>query len=526
MKSAKPPLRHLLYWGVLLLACGGAAQGRTLEEIRRDGELRICVAGSSAAFYQINGEEFARYLGVRGKTSVLPSWDHQFHNAQGVTVQDAHYEAALLASGQCDLYPNDLHMTEWRKNKMTLVPYFTTRTVVVARPEMRDSLRTTQDLAGRTAAVQAGTAYETLLRELNANVLARQPVQIQTAPTAQSMRRVAEQNADFTVIAAESAFKWVRDDLENLDLLFAVGDGVEVGWGVASRATDLQKALADYFAASRRIGSRLDLSWRKNYGISLAEYQLFSASFDTNAQLIRAWTRWGIPAGAGLAGVILAMLFWTRRMRREVAQHRLAAQALSKSQEMMALEVGRRKAVSELLLALQQATTLESFSQTVLHEISRHLPLGQAIFACVDEEHSIVARAHYAGSGTDPMASLRELPTTMSLIDRCVTTGEPVLTEQPGEDYLRIRSGLGNGTPAALLVLPVRHAQRVLAVIELAAHRSLTSDQQQLLAEFEPIVAVSLRRFLQEPPPSEHEPIGITATTTIGDITAHEGITT
>ena len=521
MIRQKLPQRRLLCTGMLMLACVTAAQGRTLQEIRRDGELRICVAGSSAAFYQANGEDFARHLGVRGKTTVLPSWDRQFHNTQDVTVQDAPYEAALLVKGECDLYPNDLHMIEWRKNKMALVPYFTTRTVVVARPEMRDTLRTTQDLAGHVATVQAGTAYETLLRELNADTLAQRPVDIQTAPTAQSMRRIAERQADFTVIAAESAFKWVRDDMDNLDLLFAVGDGIEVGWGVGSDASDLQNALADYFAASRRVGSRLDMSWRKNYGISLAEYQLFAASFDKHAQLFELWSRWGIPAGAALAGVMVAMLFWMRRMRREVAEHKLAAQALSKSQDMMALEVGRRQAISELLLALQQAGTLQSFSRTVLHEISRHLPLGQAIFACVDEEHGIVAQAQYAGSGADPLASLRELPTTMSLMDRCVATGEPVLAERPGEGYLRIRSGLGNGTPAAILVMPVRHAQRVLAVIELAAHRPLTSSQRQLLAEFEPIVAVSLRRFLQERSSIKLEQ---TCSTGFNDIKAPEGI--
>ena len=358
MKPQSLQLCCLLCWGTLLLACAGTAQARTLQEIRRDGELRICVAGSSAVFYQANGEEFARQLGVRGKTTVLPSWDRQFHNAQGVTVQDAHYEAALLASGQCDLYPNDLHMTDWRKNKMTLVPYFTTITVVVARPEMRDTLRTTQDLAGHVATVQAGTAYETLLRQLNADTLAQRPMDIQTAPTAQSMRRVAERQADFTVIAAESAFKWVRDDLEDLDLLFAVGDSTEVGWGVATDAVDLQKALTDYFATSRRIGSRLDLSWRKNYGISLTEFQLFSATFAPHAQLLQAWSRWGLPVGSAFVGFMAVMLYWMGRLRREVARHKLAAWALSNSQEAMSQEVGRRKAVSELLLALQQTATL------------------------------------------------------------------------------------------------------------------------------------------------------------------------
>lgn len=490
----------------MLALCSLPAQGRTLAEVRRTGELRICVAGSSADFYQTNGEEFARSLGVHAKTTVLPTWDHQFHNAQGVTVIDATYEPQLLASGQCDLYPNDLHMSPWRKKKIALVPYFMTRSVVVARPELRNALRQPEDLGGRVAAVQAGTAYETWLREFNASQPKARAVVVQTAPTAQSMRRVAERQADFTLIAAESAFRWVRDDLQNLDLLFTVGDTTEVGWGTSLDAADLRTALEQYFAASRRMGSRLDLSWRKNYGVSLAEYQLFSASFDASAQLRAVWSRWGIPLASAVGGVILAMLFWARRLRREMRLHRIDAEALRASQALVVLEAARRKAVSELLLALQQTDTLAQFAQTVLRELARHLPLGQALFATVHPGLGVTAQAHYAGGGATPAQTLAEFPTTVGLLQRCVATGEPVLVEQPGDAYLRIRSGLGNGAPAAILLLPVKRAGLVTAVIELAAGQPLTPEHRQLLDELAQIVAASLERFQRAPPVAAQVP--------------------
>lgn len=471
------------------------AQGRTLVDIQRSGELRICVAGSSADFYRINGEEFARALGVRAKTTALAGWDQQFQNEQGVTVIDGTYEPALLASGQCDLYPNDLHMTPWRKKKMGLVPYFMTRSVVVARPDLRSALQRPEDLGGHVAAVQAGTAYETWLRELNTSLPQERAIVIQTAPTAQSIGRVAERKADFSVIAAESAFRWVRDDPQNLDLLFTVGETTEVGWGTSLDAADLRDALAKYFATSRRIGSRLDLSWRKNYGISLVEYQMFSASFDPRAQLLAIWSRWGIPLASAVAGLVLAMLFWARRLRREVLLHRIDAEALRDSQAIMSREAARRKAVSELLLALQQTDALPQFAQTVLCEIAHHIPLGQALFATVHPVRGVVAQAHYAGGGATAAETLTEFPSTLSLVDRCVATGETVQVEQPGDGYLRIRSGLGSGAPAAILLLPVKRAGDVAAVIELAVSHPLTPDQRQLLDELVPIVSVSLERF-------------------------------
>jgi hypothetical protein len=483
-----------------VLAFTTQAHGRSLAEIRRDGELRLCVAGSSAGYYQINGEDFAHTLGLRVRTVVLPSWDHQFHNAHGVTVQDASYEAALLASGRCDLYPNDLHMVAWRKTKMRLVPYFLTRSVVVARPELRSVLREPADLAGRVAAVQAGTAYEQWLRAFNETLPEDKAITIQTAPTAQSVRRVAEQRADFTVIAAESAFKWVRDDLERLDLLFGVGDATEVGWGMSIDAADLEQALAQYFAASQRVGSRLDLSWRKYYGVSLTEYQLFSASFDRRGHLMTLWSTWGVPVVAGILGIFSAMLFWAGRLRREVVRHRVAVTALRDSQEQMASEAQRRSAVSDLLLALQHARTPEAFGQAVLRELGRQAPVGQALFATVDRAGHAVARAHYAGAGDTPAQTLVQMPRTAVLVDRCIATRQPVLVEKPGADYLHIRSGLGHGAPAAIVVLPVLDADGVTAIIEVALSQPVTAHLWQLLEAFQPIVAVSLLRFAPDAP--------------------------
>lgn len=496
-------------WFLAILLGAGCAHGRTLAEIQHSRELRICVAGSSADYYRANGEDFARYLGVKATVTVLAAWDQQFHNAQGVTLRDASYEAAPLATGRCDLYPNDLHITEWRKQKMTLVPYFVTRSVVVARPEMRPILRRAEDLAGRLASVQAGTAYDDWLRQFNADAGESQQVAIQHAPTAQAMQAVAQRRADFTVIAAESAFNWVRNDPENLDMLFPVGDATQAGWGISFKAADLGQALRQYFEESRRVGSGLDLSWRRKYGVSLVEYQLFSASIDTGQKWREMWSTWGIPAGSALGGVVFAMLFWATRLRREIGRHQLTVQALRQSHGLLTSEAKRRKAVSDLLLELQQISTLPAFGRIVLQGLARQLPLKQALMVLVDEDHAIRALAHYAGSGPSASQTLSEFPTTASMMERCVATGEPVLIENPGKDYLRIHSGLGHCAPAAIYLLPIKHAGHVTAVIELATSEPVEQEHRQLLADIEPIVAVGIRRFIHDKHDEVSEPASL-----------------
>ena len=96
---------------------------------------------------------------------------------------------------------------------MQLVPLYTTRKMVVANRKMRAELQKPADLAGHSAAVQKGTAYESWLLEQNQTTLANNPITIYLAPTTESLERVATGASDFTVVAAETAFQAVRGDL-------------------------------------------------------------------------------------------------------------------------------------------------------------------------------------------------------------------------------------------------------------------------------------------------------------------------
>ncbi|RZA18233.1 MAG: transporter substrate-binding domain-containing protein, partial [Proteobacteria bacterium] len=224
------------------------SQARNLHDIDATMTLRICVAGSAADFYQANGEAFAYYLGVRPEVRRLENFDQQFHNDSGRTVREESYVPKLLADGSCDVFPNDLHIVDWRESKMRLVPYYNVRNVVLAHPAQRDVLKGPADLAGRVAAVQKGTAYEDWLLAANENEFASNPVVIRNAPTSDSVRMVAEREADFTIIGTESAFRWTRSEMANMTILFPVSTPVNVGWGVSASATDLAQALERFMA--------------------------------------------------------------------------------------------------------------------------------------------------------------------------------------------------------------------------------------------------------------------------------------
>ncbi|AVM74852.1 GAF domain-containing protein [Magnetospirillum gryphiswaldense] len=479
---------------IAALALAWPGESRELSVIRQSGELRICLAGTSAGFYQANAESFARFLGVRPAVTTLADWDQQFHDHEGRTVAEATYVTRFLADGSCDVFPNDLHMVAWRRSKMELVPYYLTRKMVVAHRDLRGDLHQPSDLGGRIAAVQKGTSYEGWLRKLNETILAANPVRIETYPTAESMKRVAGRHAEFTVIGAEAGFKWVRGDLDNLDLLFPVDDVVEVGWGIHPAATELRDSLRGFFAENKRVGSEMDRAWQKQYGISLMEYQLFSASLAEDGLDIQAILTWAAPIGAGAAGLLIAMAIWTRRLNREIAHHKRTAAALQEAQAILAQESAQRLSISHLTVNLQQVRDIHEFGSVLLSHLARELSLGMGV-VCVKDPTSdqLVPVAQYAGTGGAATAFGEAEAHLGSLVERCTATGEIIVVDAPERRHFRIRSGLGNCSPASIVLYPVKHKGQLVALLELAALKTIDDAGMTFLRELEPIIGFAVR---------------------------------
>lgn len=296
---------------------GGVASARSLADVRASGVLRICVAGSSATLYQANGEAFARALQVAPDVRTLTNFDEQFQNAQGQTLQEEAYQPRLFAEGSCDLFPNDLHMAPWRLSKMQIVPYYTVRKVIVARPFLKGKVDSPAGLSGLKAAVQKGTAYETWLNAQNGEHPQQRRIEVVNAPTEEAIQLVARGLADFTVLGTDGALKWVRTAPDRLAILFPVDEPISVGWGIPKDATGLATALQDFFQDSERVGSVLDQNWKRYYGVSWSEYRLFQESFGTEGISLRTLMTWLAPiAGAALVGVVVLLVWSLRNARR------------------------------------------------------------------------------------------------------------------------------------------------------------------------------------------------------------------
>ncbi len=286
----------------LVLAFGPSAaiQARSLEEINRTGEIRIGISPIHPSICsavpqgcrtdcRITGPAyeivlaFAATLGPNIRPRFLRiDWDEQFFNQAGKTIRENAYTPELLASGQVDLYPNNLSVNEWRKNKMDIVTLFPSRRMVIVNRSRKETVKTLSDLAGKVAVVEKDTSYHTWLQEQNQGIFVSHPVKIRLMGTDECLKAVDNGEADFTLIDSDAAIWAVRQEYRNLDMAFPVGATDENGWGLRKQDKDLQEKVRLFFRDQRADDhSELNRIWQKYYGMSLTQFiRLVSAMME------------------------------------------------------------------------------------------------------------------------------------------------------------------------------------------------------------------------------------------------------
>jgi HAMP domain-containing protein/signal transduction histidine kinase/DNA-binding response OmpR family regulator len=79
-----------------------------------------------------------------------------------------------------------------------------------------------------------------------------------------------------------------------------------------------------------------------------------------------------------------------------------------------------------------------------------------------------------------------------ALVGQAALEQKPILVTQAPDDYVRISSGLGEGVPVNVIVLPVLFEDQVLAVVELASFQRFSPVQQSFLEQLAESIGVVL----------------------------------
>lgn len=267
------------------------AAARSMAEIRKSKELRICLVAYNPSFARVEPEAcrenckwsgliydqaiaFTKSLGhqIRPKFSRL-EWDEQFFNKDAQVVRADAYTPEALASGKCDLYPSNLTKNTWRLNKLDLVVLFPSRLMVIIHKSKKNQYKTVADLAGKVAAVSKDSSYHTWVQEQNQSTFLNQPVKIELMLLADSYAAVDANQVDFSLSDSDLAISAIRHQYKNSIVAFPVGPTEEIGWGFRKQDKDLQAAVQIFFDA-QKMGEQSEFNqiWQRHLGISMIKF--------------------------------------------------------------------------------------------------------------------------------------------------------------------------------------------------------------------------------------------------------------
>lgn len=266
------------------------SDARSLEEIRKSGEIRICIAPiypsyavaadpgcvedcefTGPVIREVNA--FLKILGddIRPKFMRI-DWDEQFHNKAGVTVRTAEYTPEPLECGRCDFYPNHLTVNAWRLKKLDFAVLFSSRMMAIVNRASLSRFKTRRDLAGKHAVVEKDTSFHTWLQGQNKSAFADNPIVIELLKTHKAMEAVENGEADFTLIDTDISLWAVNHHLKQSTVAFPVGDTDQIGWAFRKADQDLKNAVDDFFRSQRKNPiSELNTVWSEEFGVNLQQ---------------------------------------------------------------------------------------------------------------------------------------------------------------------------------------------------------------------------------------------------------------
>lgn len=145
--------------------------------------------------------------------------------------------------------------------------------------------------------------------------------------------------------------------------------------------------------------------------------------------------------------------------------------------------------VAEVSNGLQQAEDFRGLAQSAISKIAPTIGAGHGAFYVIDGEGAFQLFASY-GYRERKRLNNRFRPGE-GLIGQCAMERSTIQLITP-PDYIRIGSGLGEGAPTCVMVLPIIHGARVLGVLELASFGQFKERDKALLDALLPVLATSM----------------------------------
>lgn len=144
---------------------------------------------------------------------------------------------------------------------------------------------------------------------------------------------------------------------------------------------------------------------------------------------------------------------------------------------------------AEIAASLQHAPDSKSLVQTAISRLAPVIGARHGAVYVMDGEQRLSLLGSYGYRERKHLNS--SFRVGEGLVGQCAMEKAPI-TLQATQDYIRINSGLGEGPPACVAVLPIIHQDRVLGVLEVASFQQFSERETALLDSLVPILATSM----------------------------------
>ncbi|WP_235941587.1 response regulator [Paenibacillus puerhi] len=146
----------------------------------------------------------------------------------------------------------------------------------------------------------------------------------------------------------------------------------------------------------------------------------------------------------------------------------------------------------------QGMESLEKLASLFISEICTLVGAGQGVFYIRETPDS--SKPVYVMYGSYAFRERKNLSNRIEpgegLVGQAALEGKTIRLSGVPDDYVEIGSGLGSGKPLTVIVLPVLFEEETIAVIELAAFRSFTGVEEDLLEQLSGSLGVMIQSII------------------------------
>ncbi len=145
--------------------------------------------------------------------------------------------------------------------------------------------------------------------------------------------------------------------------------------------------------------------------------------------------------------------------------------------------------IADIGSVVQQAKDFVGLAQGVVSKVAPAIGAGHGVFYAADAQGSLSLLASYGFRERKHLNNSFKIGE--GLVGQCAMEKTPITLTTP-QSYIRINSGLGEGPPACVTVLPIIHDSRVLGVLEMASFQRFTERETAMLDALMPTLATSM----------------------------------